>query len=48
MKYALSARNQLPGKVLSVEEGAVNSIVKMEVLGGDQGNLCDGRRIELS
>ena len=26
---ALSARNQFPGKVLSVEKGAVNSIVRM-------------------
>jgi molybdate transport system regulatory protein len=32
---ALSARNQFPGKVLSVEKGAVNSIVRMEVLGGN-------------
>ena len=32
---ALSARNQFPGKVLSVETGAVNSIVRMEVLGGN-------------
>ena len=31
----LSARNQLAGKVISVEEGAVNGIVKMEVLGGN-------------
>ena len=31
----LSARNQFPGKVLSVDKGAVNSIVKMEVLGGN-------------
>ena len=31
----LSARNQFPGKVLSVEKGAVNSIVRMEVLGGN-------------
>lgn len=31
----LSARNQFPGKVISVEEGAVNAIVKMEVLGGN-------------
>lgn len=30
----LSARNQFAGKVLGVEKGAVNSIVKMEVLGG--------------
>jgi molybdate transport system regulatory protein len=34
-KLALSARNQFPGKVLSVEKGAVNGIVKMEVLGGN-------------
>ena len=26
----LSARNQFPGKILSVEEGAVNSIVKID------------------
>ena len=31
----LSARNQFPGKVLAVEPGAVNGIVKMEVLGGN-------------
>ncbi len=31
----LSARNQFPGKVLAVEKGAVNSIVKMSVLGGN-------------
>ena len=31
----LSARNQFPGKVLSVEKGAVNSIVRMEALGGN-------------
>lgn len=31
----LSARNQFPGKVLSVEKGAVNAIVKLEVLGGN-------------
>ena len=29
---ALSARNQFPGKVMSVERGAVNSIVRMQVL----------------
>lgn len=28
--FKLSARNQFPGKVLSVEEGAVNSIVKID------------------
>ena len=30
----LSARNQFPGKVLRVEKGAVNSIVKLSVLEG--------------
>jgi len=30
----LSARNQFPGKVVNVDRGAVNSIVKLEVLGG--------------
>ena len=34
-KLELSARNQFPGKVLSVEEGAVNGIVRIEVLGGN-------------
>ena len=29
----LSARNQFPGKVMSVEKGAVNSIVRISVLG---------------
>ena len=29
----LSARNQFPGEVISVEEGAVNGVVKMKVLG---------------
>jgi len=32
----LSARNQFPGKVVNVDRGAVNSIVKLEVLGGLQ------------
>ena len=32
---SLSARNQFPGKVVSVEKGAVNSIVKLSVLGGN-------------
>ena len=32
---ALSARNQFPGKVLGVEKGAVNSIVRIEALGGN-------------
>lgn len=31
----LSARNQFPGTVTAVEKGAVNSIVRMEVLGGN-------------
>jgi molybdate transport system regulatory protein len=31
----LSARNQFPGKIVSVEEGAVNGIVRIEVLGGN-------------
>ena len=31
----LSARNQFPGAVVSVEKGAVNSIVKLSVLGGN-------------
>ena len=30
----LSARNQFPGKVMSVERGAVNSIVRISVLKG--------------
>ena len=30
----LSARNQFPGKVVAVEAGAVNGIVKIEALGG--------------
>ena len=34
-KLELSARNQFPGKVISVEEGAVNGIVKMDALGGN-------------
>lgn len=35
MKYALSARNQLEGTVTKVDKGAVNGIVRMEVLGGN-------------
>ncbi|MBO4331291.1 MAG: TOBE domain-containing protein [Oscillospiraceae bacterium] len=31
----LSARNQFPGKVTGVEKGAVNSIVRIEALGGN-------------
>ena len=33
--FRLSARNQFQGRVTAVEEGAVNAIVKMEVLGGN-------------
>ena len=31
----LSARNQLPGAVVKVEEGAVNAIVTLKVCGGN-------------
>ena len=31
----LSARNQFPGTVVSVQKGAVNAIVKVEALGGN-------------
>ena len=31
----LSARNQFPGKVVSIDKGAVNSIVKISVLEGN-------------
>ena len=34
-KLALSARNQFPGKIASIEKGAVNSIVKINALGGN-------------
>ncbi len=34
-RLELSARNQFPGRVTAVEEGAVNGLVKMEVLGGN-------------
>ena len=34
-KLPLSARNQFPGKVVSITEGAVNAVVKIEVLGGN-------------
>ena len=30
----LSARNQFPGKVVKVDKGAVNAIVRLEALGG--------------
>ena len=51
----LSARNQFPGKVVSVTKGAVNSIVAIEALGGNRLSatisnnavedlgLCEGR-----
>lgn len=31
----LSARNQLKGKVVAIEKGAVNAIVKMDIGGGN-------------
>ena len=31
----LSARNQLKGKIVSIEKGAVNGIVRIELKGGD-------------
>ena len=31
----LSARNQLKGKIVSIEKGAVNGIVHIELKGGD-------------
>ena len=30
----ISARNQLPGKVVAIEKGAVNAIVQIEIAGG--------------
>ena len=32
---AISARNQFSGHIVSVEKGAVNSIVRIEALGGN-------------
>ena len=34
----LSARNKFPGTITGIEEGAVNGIVKMDVLGGNKLN----------
>ena len=34
--FRMSARNQFPGRITEVEEGAVNGVVKMEVLGGNR------------
>lgn len=34
-ELCISARNKFPGNVISVEDGAVNGIVKMEALGGN-------------
>ena len=31
----LSARNQFKGKIISIEEGAVNGIVKIDIGGGN-------------
>lgn len=31
----LSARNQLKGKILDIQEGAVNGIVKLDIGGGN-------------
>lgn len=31
----LSARNQFKGKIINIEDGAVNGIVTIETLGGD-------------
>lgn len=34
-KCKLTARNQIPGKIVSIQEGAVNAIVKLEIAGGN-------------
>ena len=33
--FKLSARNQLKGEIISIEEGAVNAIVQIKIAGGD-------------
>ena len=40
----ISARNQLPGTVVSVEKGAVNGVVKIEVAPGVRGEEGGRRR----
>lgn len=35
IKMKLSARNQFVGKVIEISEGAVNSVVKVELEGGE-------------
>lgn len=34
-KSALTVRNQIPGKIVSIQEGAVNALVKLEIAGGN-------------
>lgn len=34
----ISARNQLKGKVIAIEEGAVNAVVKLDIGGGNTVN----------
>ena len=34
--FRMSARNQFPGRITEVEEGAVNGVVRMDVLGGNK------------
>ena len=44
---ALSARNQFPGKVVSVTKGAVNSIVAIEALGGNRLSFGAGNAVRV-